>query len=59
MTPTTYWWTTLAVAGIVVVLLATDPLKRETWQRVTTCYAGVLAALAGVAGMLMQLWRVQ
>lgn len=59
MTPPTYWWAALAVAGMVTVLLATDPLKRESWQRVTTCYAGVLAALGGVAGMLVELWRLQ
>lgn len=59
MTPDAYWWAALAVAGVIAVLNATEPRKRYSHTLLVLFYIGVAAALIGVGGMLVQIWRVQ
>ena len=58
MTSPSYWWAALCVAGVITVLLATDPRKRKTDLRVAGCYIGTGAALLGIGGLLHELWRI-
>ena len=59
MTSPSYWWAALCVAGVITVLLATDPLRRTTQARLIVFRFGIGAALLGIGGLLHEFWRIQ